>query len=397
MYTKLSSSGTMASTSRIGARHTANAAVFLFLSGSQAMIPFIPLHALSLGADPAAIGIILGGYHLLPLLLAIPLGGVIQRWGPARSLFLASLSGAGAALFMVQGGLLYLVVGLLVFGVASLTIVIAGQVETLVTVPEADWDHAIGMFAFSTSLGLIAGPLIGGFLSKLGGVRLTFYGTIALALAAALVMLRAATLPRAKIVFPAPPSLAGVVTTLGRQSALTTVLLCSLSSEFALSFWNAFFPLLLAGKGLPPQVIGLFFSLRGVATASIRPLLGVITRHITRDTALVVSMATMAVTLAAMPVLDTPARLSLAVVLFGLAAGFIFPLTLALVSVGLTSESVGTGVGIRQFVTRVGQLLGPLVLGMLTQAAGLQAAFVASAVVISGSAAVFARYRPRGP
>ncbi len=38
-----------------GSPRTANVAVFLFLSGSQAMIPFVPLYARSLGADPAVI------------------------------------------------------------------------------------------------------------------------------------------------------------------------------------------------------------------------------------------------------------------------------------------------------------------------------------------------------
>ena len=377
-----------------GSRQAANVAVFLFLSGSQAMIPFVPLYARSLGADAAAIGFILGGYHMLPLLVAIPLGSFVQRWGTRRSMALASLSGALAPLLVLRGGVQNLVAGLLLFGVSSLTIVIAGQVETLVTVPSAHWDRAIGIFAFSTSLGLIVGPLVGGFLSELGGLRLNFYGTAALASAAALVMLRSARRRGVRVILPAPPPALEVLATLVERPTLFTALLCSLSSEFALSFWNAFFPLLLAGRGFSPQVIGLFFSLRGVATASIRPFLSVLTHRISRPVALIVCMAVMALTLVAMPVFDRVTALGAAVVVFGLAAGFIFPLTLALVSVGLTSESMGTGVGIRQFVTRMGQLLGTILLGVVTQAAGLQTAFVASAIVLGSSAAVFARYRP---
>jgi predicted MFS family arabinose efflux permease len=174
------------------------------------------------------------------------------------------------------------------------------------------------------------------------------------------------------------------------------VLLCSLSSEFALSFWNAYFPLLLAGKGFSPEVIALYFSLRGVATASIRPLLGVFTRRVSRTFALIASLATMALALAMMPALGRPTEFAAVVLLFGTAAGFIFPLTLALVSVGFSVEAMGTGVGIRQFVTRIGQLLGPVLLGLVTQAAGLTTAFVTSAVVVGGTAAVYARFRARG-
>ena len=54
-----------------------NIAVFLFLSGSHAIIPFIPLYLKQLGADVATVGGILGGYQVLPLLLAMPLGRMI--------------------------------------------------------------------------------------------------------------------------------------------------------------------------------------------------------------------------------------------------------------------------------------------------------------------------------
>jgi len=378
-----------------GSPRTANVAVFLFLSGSQAMIPFVPLYARSLGAHPAAIGLILGGYHVLPQLVAIPLGGIIQRWGAGRSMLAACLCGAAGALVMLGGGLPYLVFGLLVFGVASLTVVSSGQVETLLNVPAEAWDRAIGMFAFSTSLALIVGPLAGATLVRLGGYALIFPGTAVLVLAAGASILRLAQRPRGEALLSRPPSRRATLSALG-QPAVALVLLCSMTSESALSFWSGFFPLLLAGKGFTPEVIALYFSLRGVATASIRPLLGVFTRLASRARVLIVSLALMALALALMPVLTRPTEYAAVVILFGIAAGFIFPLTLALVSVGFSPEAMGTGVGIRQFVTRVGQLLGPVLLGLVTQATGLTAAFVTSAVIVGGTAAVYARFRARG-
>ena len=68
--------------------------------------PITSYRALALGADARAIGLITAAYAVLPVLAALPLGRLADRWRPAP------LVAAGAVLLAVGAGQDQLAVGL---------------------------------------------------------------------------------------------------------------------------------------------------------------------------------------------------------------------------------------------------------------------------------------------
>ncbi len=126
----------------------------------------VPLRALELGASPSLVGFVLSAPYLLPLVFAIPLGGVVTRLGPQRIFFIgASGMMLGPWLSVVSPTFGGLVATQVVVGLAQVVMVIAAQVMA---------------------------PLVLGMIAELIGFTLTFLLAGGVLLAALAVVVRLA-------------------------------------------------------------------------------------------------------------------------------------------------------------------------------------------------------------
>ncbi|WP_246797353.1 MFS transporter [Burkholderia perseverans] len=143
------------------------------------LLPFLPLYVEQLGArDPAAIvqwsGIAYGATFFTAALTAPLWGRLADRYGRKLMLIRASL---GMAIVMSLMGLahsvwqlvaLRLAVGLLGGYASGSTVLVATQT------PKARCGWALGVLSSGIMAGNVAGPLIGGWLPSLIGIRATF-------------------------------------------------------------------------------------------------------------------------------------------------------------------------------------------------------------------------------
>ena len=92
------------------------------------LIVAVPVYGLRLGASPLVLGAVLSTQYLLPLLFAIPLGGVVTRYGGRATLISgACLMVAGLLSMHFWYGYPGLVLGQLLVGLAHLQMVLAAQ------------------------------------------------------------------------------------------------------------------------------------------------------------------------------------------------------------------------------------------------------------------------------
>jgi MFS family permease len=167
------------------------------------LLPFLPLYVEHLGvSDPAAVvqwsGIAFGATFLSAALTAPLWGRLGDRYGRKLMLIRASLGMAvamsliGLAENIWQLVLLRLLAGLLGGYASGATILVATQT------PKARSGWALGVLSSGIMAGSLAGPLIGGLLPPLVGIRNTFFlagGVIFLTFLATLFLLKEA--PRA--------------------------------------------------------------------------------------------------------------------------------------------------------------------------------------------------------
>jgi MFS family permease len=176
-------------------QHVTAAMVFVVFTAFAFVLPFLPLYVRELGVrgdDAVALwaGVLIGVAPLLAGLLAPLWGRLADRHGPKRMAVLALggyvvLLALSAAVTSV-GQLLALRIGVGLFGgIGPLGLAMATSLA-----PREQTGRAVGTIQAAQILSAAVGPLLGGLLADLVGIRRTFLATAALcACALALVSL----------------------------------------------------------------------------------------------------------------------------------------------------------------------------------------------------------------
>jgi MFS family permease len=383
-------------TTNRGTSWVANAVGFLYWAGWQAVSPFLALYATGLGAGPATVGVILGGYHIFALLLSVPAGIVAERWGSGRMMFIGCLLGAlGPLLIVAGGGLANLTVGLVIIGIAQIVVSIGTQVETILAATPATMMRAMGLYFFYSSLSLIVGPALGAFLVRGNNYNAAFLGAAALsAMAMVAAFSSARRAPERDAVVALTPAVSMIVSAFRDNPVTRAALLVTLTGEMIMAFWNSFFPLLLHARGQGTETIAFYFGLRAVSNALVRPIIPAMTRRLTRGRALISGLLGVAVSIVAMPLVVSRLGMGLAILIFGFAGGLYSTLVAAAVVAGFSADAAGVAMGARMLVSRIGIILGPILLGVLVESSGFTVSFIASAAVMAASALLYVP-RPR--
>ncbi|MDR7417550.1 MAG: MFS transporter [Armatimonadota bacterium] len=379
--------------SPLGSPRAASAVGFLYWSGWQAMVPFLALYATSLGASPATVGIILGSYSILALLLSVPAGLLAERIGSGRMMFGGALLGGVSLLLIVYGGgLAGLTIGLTLLGVSQIMVSIGTQVETILGASQKDLPRAITQYFFFSSASQLSGPAIGAVLVRGAHYSLAFLGAAGLSFLAMLAAAGPARRPPVRdAVVARPPALETITTTLTHRPGARAGLLVNLAAELAMAFWASFFPLLLAQRGYGSETIAFLFGLRATSNTGVRLVMGRITQRLSRTRALVVGLIVTGLSLVAMAAFVPLWGIALAVLVFGFSMGLYSTLAAIAVAAGFTADAAGLGVGLRMLASRIGLIVGPIVTGLVVQGFGYIAAFVVSAVICASPALLYAR------
>lgn len=164
--------------------------LFLDMIGYGLVIPMLPLYVKSLGGDPSSAGLIITTFAATQLIATPIMGRLSDKYG-RRRVIVTSL--AGNALSMVVfalattiGSLPLVYISRIVAGATAGNMAACQACIADVTRPE-DRARGMGMVGASIGLGMVFGPVTGGFLSHYGtwlppmAAALAAFGALALA------------------------------------------------------------------------------------------------------------------------------------------------------------------------------------------------------------------------
>lgn len=362
------------------------ALTFCFVVYSM-LIVAVPVYGLRLGASPLALGAILSSQYLLPLLMAIPLGGVVTRYGGRATL----IAGAG---FMVAGvlsmhfwyGYAGLVLGQLLVGLAHLQMVLAAQtiISNLGTGPRLE--RYFGWYSTWLSGGQVVGPIVAGMLlhdkQGTGDVFLAMALFAALGGCAGLWLTGQArerlAVRRQETGFRAQWGL--LKTNRGVQlSVLVTVL-----GMFALGVYGSYLPVYLESLAMSPVVIGVLVSLRAGVSMLIRPFMARLIALVGgRGAAVMLALGTLAMGLTFLGFSGQILVIGLLATLVGVGSGLTQPLSMVLLAESVDREKRSGALGMRLMANRAIHFLAPLIFGLLLELGGFVMAFAASGMTIA--------------
>jgi MFS family permease len=350
---------------------------FLFATAWNALVPIISLQTVALGGDQATVGLVSAAHSVIPLVLAIP-SGLLIRPRKVRSTMAGACGLAAGAMLLAYTARspAILAFGLILFGGAQLGISLSTQIAILTPRDEARRQAIVGWYFSILSIGQIVGPMVGSQLAADGAyTRAMMFAAACMAVGCAAALLH---------------STGGSIDETGDdkhhsrsmakhrpERSLVATLLAVLAAELVISGWTAFFPLFLDAGGSGIRQIGFYFSLRAIIAAGIRPFLGPLAQRLHPRVLVIAGGGVSAVVTAVMFQSRSAFVLTVSTVVLGVAAGLIFPLAAVVVSDALPHRLVGVGIGFRQITVRLGQLIGPLALGLMSARWQIPTAFLA--------------------
>lgn len=384
--------------SRVTGLWTVCALSGVFIAAHAMIGLLIPLAAARAGVPPTGIGALMSAQFVLPLLLAIPIGGLLDGRGPRMPL--RASGGVMVAvpwIAVLVPGIIGLLAVALLAGLAQLTFVLAAQQLVASHGEGPAGERAFGWFSTLQSAGRMVGPLLAGVLVDVGGAGIGFAGAAAVYAAAALGTLRVRRGPA-----PVRPSGGGGWRSRTRERARTVAaypgvriaILVSSSVLVAHTVRQTFLPVYLEDLAFSGTRIGMVMATVGLASMAVRPFVPQVVRLVGgRSAGLMVTAALVAAGVAATSFLTGFAPLVVAMALVGIGSGVTQPLSMATVSDHVPRSILGFALGFRMTGNRGAQLAAPLLLGLVAEAAGVRWVFLVSAAILVGVFPLLLRWR----
>lgn len=368
------------------------------------LLPFLPLYVEQLGvSDPAAIvqwsGIAFGATFLTAALTAPLWGRLGDRYGRKLMLIRASL---GMAIAMSLIGLaenIYQLVGLrllagLLGGYASgATILVATQT------PKARSGWALGMLASGIMAGNLTGPLIGGLLPPLVGIRNTFFlagGLIFITFLATLFLMK--EVPRNKPAAGTPKATAASAwSVIPDKRPVVTMFVVAGLMMFAIMSIEPIITVYLIQLHTQDVTLmaGVVMSATALASVLSASRVGKLADRIGHWKVVTGCMSVAALLLIPQAFVTNEWQLVGLRFLMGLALGGLLPGIAAIIRHAVPDKVAGHMLGYSTSCQYIGQVLGPLTGGFVGGHFGMPAVFIITCVLMAGCAAVMLALRPR--
>lgn len=357
---------------------------------SYGMRPAISYAILDQGHDPAWLGVATAAFAVPPLLLAIPSGRFIDRFGERTMLVGGAMAFVLAALCAVLAGrsLAGLLVATALLGLGVLFSVIGEQAWVMRGATAGRLDFAFGLYTFATSGGQMLGPLLL-LLPSVRGAHTPPFDLISwCVLGAAVVTLGlAAVIPSRTSVVAASAAAGGgdsrsprgTLLALLRRRGVVPALVASSLALSSLDILLAYLPLLAQERGLPAAWLSIMLVARGAATMLSRICLGALTRRLGRRRVLVIAGVASAASLVALALPSPPVLLVVAMVVYGLSVGIVQPLTMSWMTLVTPVRDRGVAASLRLVGNRAGQTVLPVLVAGVSIAGGAALVFAVTA------------------
>lgn len=353
--------------------------------------PAATYRALELDVPAFALGVLAASYAVFPLLLALPIGGLVDRLGERRLMAIGSAVVLSCSAFLLFWGtsVAALVAGTALLGAGQLACVVGQQAVVANNAAASRLDSAFGYLTFAASLGQALGPLA---ISLVGGasVRPNTQAIFILSVAMSLVMFLTTFVISGKVSrrrgkAKSQDAPKGGAVALLKTPGVVRALATSATVLAVVDLTVVYLPALGAERGLTAATVGLMLTVRAVFSMVSRIGLGNMSRKLGRMKLLVLSLAvsTVALAVAAIPM---PVWLLFVVMAFlGLGLGIGQPLTMSWLSAQAPEGQRGRALALRLAGNRVGQVVLPSAIGVVAVGLGAAGVFLASAVAVGGT------------
>lgn len=350
---------------------------FVGFAGFSLLFPVIPLYAAELGAPVSQVGLIVAIYSYVTALFLIPFGMLSDKLGRHNLLV------AGLVIFTLAP-LLYplttnpqqLILVRAIHGLAAAAFLPAAVALVVDLTPAAQRGEAIGWYTASLQLGLMAGPITGGFVLGYFGFNAAFYSCSAVSvLGLAFILYRLSAIAQRPVAELAEgSSWSWMKQTLVFAGLLTSLFIATGSGTIA-----AYIPLYGKGFGITEAGAGSIITAVYASSALLRAPAGRLSDKVGRKPVIICGLALSAVAVALFSVFHSLSELIIIAVFFGIGMGMAMPASLALVADLSPPGETGLSMAIPTCFFHVGLAVGATAMGVVAGMSNFETMFLACA------------------
>ncbi len=370
--------------------YTAAVAGCIGFTGFTLVMPFLPLYIAELGTTDLGeiamwTGLTLGATPTVTAIVAPLWGRVGDRYG-SKVLVIRSL----AAFILTKAAMAFVTAPWQLFALRALLGVFAGYGALTISMaaesaPRHRMAHAIGIVQTGHRLGPAIGPVIGGVLAPLVGLRNAFLAASAFYTAALLLILFLYREPREG---KAPRTVRGgreVFSQLLRLPGFLVALVLIFGLQTVDRSFGPVLPLYVAQVGVEgarlPIVTGILFSLAAVSSAFGAFLAGRLLLRLSAKRVIVIGTLAAAAAMCAIVVAPSLWIVGVSMVVVGAAIGTATTTVYAVAGSLLPADAHATGFGLMTTANLIGLAVSPVVAGFIG-GSGLRIVFVADVILL---------------
>ena len=369
---------------------TAAAANGIGFAGFTIVMPFLPLYIRELGVSDVAdialwTGLTLGATPAVTAFSAPLWGRVGDRYG-SKLLVLRSLT----AFVLTKGAMAFVTAPWQLFALRALLGVFAGYGALTVSmaaesVPRERMAHAIGTVQVAQRLGPAVGPVVGGLLAPIVGLRRTFLIAAAFYFVSVILIAWLYQEPRTRQARTAGRSMREVLSELMRTPGFVMVFTVILCLQLVDRSFGPILPLYVEALGFPdaqvPLVSGILFSIAALFAAIGHHYAAPLLMRWSPRILIAWSSALTAVGLALLVAVPSVPSFAVALAVSGAAIGV--GMTAAYTSGGalLPADAHATGFGVMTTASLIGLAVSPIVAGFIS-GPGLRVVFEVDIVLL---------------
>jgi MFS family permease len=359
----------------------------MVLSGTRVSVS---LDALSLGASPAVVGLLMALFALLPMFFGIPVGRLADRIGVRKPMLWGSIGCAvGGALPAIVPGLPALFVSASLIGFSFMLFQVPVQQATGELGAPAERASNFSWLALGYALSGFFGPLIAGFAIDNLGYRWAFVVLAAIPLVPAAVL--ASNRPQLPVLHSHAEARAGGATLdLLRHPGLRRLFIINALFAMGWDLHTIFVPIYGSRIGLSAAQIGMILAAFAAATFVVRLAIPWIARRVNEAKMLTVALVCAGAVYLSFPFLTSAVALGALSFVLGLALGSGQPVVLSLLHANAPPGRVGETVGMRMSLMQTMAVAVPLVFGALGSSIGILPVFWSVGVFL-GTGGYYAR------
>ena len=359
--------------------------MFLYWGALYVYSPILPVYAASLGASFTTVGVIVGAYGFVQMLLRIPVGIWSDRLGWRLPFLYAGhffnlLGCLGLALAPNPA---YLVLARGVFGISASTWV-GFTVLYASYFPPDEAPKAMGVVSAINGISLTVFIGLGGQIAEIWGMESTFY------VGAILAILGIVTTSPVKEQRVTRRSLTvrQIRSVMTHPIVITTALISALNQYVIWATTFGFVPLYADGLGASKSALGIIgviallpYTLASLVNHRVASRLG-------ENRALFVGILVMSAMAFVVPLINSLPLLAITQGISGVGRGMTYPLLMGLSIRQIPEQDRATAMGAFQATYAIGMFLGPMTSGAVADIFGLAGAFVVAGSISSVAALV---------